>query len=208
MGKSMTKNKAIRKKIEGVFVMICLLILCVSGCAFSEAKIEKTTIELKKDGSIVQTIVEDFPAEYSLDELMDKNRLEVEQYNNSTNNEAITIKETTLENGKVTLIMKYNGVDAYQDLNNVQLFSATLKIASALGYDMDVKLTSAEDGRLVTCKDLALQDEELHLAIVSEATDVKTYKEILYVSEGVSLSDNKKLATIEADKTPAYIVFK
>lgn len=188
--------------------MICLLILCVSGCAFSEAKIEKTTIELKKDGSIVQTIVEDFPAEYSLDELMDKNRLEVEQYNNSTNNEAITIKETTLENGKVTLIMKYNGVDAYQDLNNVQLFSATLKIASALGYDMDVKLTSAEDGRLVTCKDLALQDEELHLAIVSEATDVKTYKEILYVSEGVSLSDNKKLATIEADKTPAYIVFK
>jgi len=208
MGKSMTKNKAIRKKIEGVFVMICLLILCVSGCAFSEAKIEKTTIELKKDGSIVQTIVEDFPAEYSLDELMDKNRLEVEQYNNATNNEAITIKETTLENGKVTLIMKYNGVDAYQDLNNVQLFSATLKIASALGYDMDVKLTSAEDGRLVTCKDLALQDEELHLAIVSEATDVKTYKEILYVSEGVSLSDNKKLATIEADKTPAYIVFK
>lgn len=208
MEKMMSKNKTMRKKIEGVFVMICLLILCVSGCAFKEAAIEKTTITLKKDSSIVQTIVEDFPSGYSLDELMDKNRLEVEQYNNSVNDEAITIKETTLENGKVTLVMKYADAEAYQNLNNVQFFNSTLKIASALGYDMDVKMTSAEDGRIVTCKDLALQDEEMHLVIISEPVDVKTYKEILYVSEGVALSENKKLATIEAEQIPAYIVFK
>ena len=208
MEKMMSKNKTMRKKIEGVFVMICLLILCVSGCGFKQSEIEKTTITLKKDGSVVQTIVEDFPSEYSLDELMNKNRLEVEQYNNSVNDEAITINETTLENGKITLIMKYNGVEAYQDLNNVQIFNATVKIADTLGYDMSVKLSSVEDGKLITCKDLTTQDEELHLAIISEAVDVKTYKDILYVSEGVKVSENKKLATIEADKTPAYIVFK
>ena len=48
-----------RKILTGILMMICLSAV-LSGCG-SDPKVTETTIEVKKNGSVIHTIVEDFP---------------------------------------------------------------------------------------------------------------------------------------------------
>ncbi|MDD6202811.1 MAG: hypothetical protein PUB13_07725 [Lachnospiraceae bacterium] len=201
----MKKKINARKRIEG-FGIICLLFLFLTGCR-EENMPEGRTLALQKDGSITQTIVDDFSMDYyDFDELSQMNREEVEEYNSSVNREAVTIDDMKTDGSKITVIMQYANTDDYIAMTENALFFGTVEQAQKVGYDMNVSLTSIDKAKTLTKEEL-LTMGKAHIAIVTEPTNVKTFGNILYISDGVTVEQNKKLATVSGENT-AYIVFK
>jgi len=196
-----------KRKMEGLLLVMCLLVFFIAGCS-NQKDMDKSTLSMKKKGSIVQTVVEDFPTEYDVTELEEQNKSEVEAYNASVGRDAVSIEKTQLKDGKITVVMKYENGNDYFELNGNQLYNGTVRQAITQGYSLDVKMSSTEDGKIINGQTLLQEEDDFHLAIVSEAVDVNTYDKILFVSEGVTVSENKKLATISEGAFPAYIVFK
>ena len=201
----MKKKINARKRIEG-FGIICLLFLFLTGCREDNMP-EGRTLALQKDGSITQTIVDDFSMDYyDFDELSQMNREEVEEYNSSVNREAVTIDDMKTDGSKITVIMQYANTDDYIAMTENALFFGTVEQAQKVGYDMNVSLTSIDKAKTLTKEEL-LTMGKAHIAIVTEPTNVKTFGNILYISDGVTVEQNKKLATVSGENT-AYIVFK
>lgn len=201
----MKKKINARKRIEG-FGIICLLFLFLTGCR-EENMPEGRTLALQKDGSITQTIVDDFSMDYyDFDELSQMNREEVEEYNSSVNREAVTIDDMKTDGSKITVIMQYANTDDYIAMTENALFFGTVEQAQKAGYDMNVSLTSIDKAKTLTKEELLTMGKD-HIAIVTEPTNVKTFGNILYISDGVTVEQNKKLATVSGENT-AYIVFK
>lgn len=203
---NMKKNKCVGKRTGCILLVVCFLFISLTGCG-SSTDVSVSTLQLHKDGSITQIIVEDFPEEeYNFEELMQMNQQEVDDYNESVSKEAVRINQMKLDDKNVVVDMEYTGANAYFGLNGTVLYFGTVDQAKAAGYDLNVTLNSVS-------KDETLSPEELkemgnrHIAIVNEAVDVLTYGKILYVSDGVTAGKNKKLATVAEDET-AYIVFK
>ncbi|MGN0157472.1 MAG: hypothetical protein ACI39N_09490 [Lachnospiraceae bacterium] len=201
----MKKKINARKRIEG-FGIICLLFLFLTGCR-EENMPEGRTLAIQKDGSITQTIVDDFSMDYyDFDELSQMNREEVEEYNSSVNREAVTIDDMKTDGSKITVIMQYANTDDYIAMTENALFFGTVEQAQKAGYDMNVSLTGIDKAKTLTKEEL-LTMGKAHIAIVTEPTNVKTFGNILYISDGVTVEQNKKLATVSGENT-AYIVFK
>ena len=102
--------------------------------------------------------------------------------------------------------MQYANTDDYIAMTENALFFGTVEQAQKVGYDMNVSLTSIDKAKTLTKEEL-LTMGKAHIAIVTEPTNVKTFGNILYISDGVTVEQNKKLATVSGENT-AYIVFK
>ncbi len=202
----MKRNIVTGKRIEGILVSICLLFVFLTGCG--EVQLQTgTNLQLDKDGGLTVTYIEEFPNDYyDVEELKALNQEEVNEYNAKHSVPVVEIIDTQTDGNTVTLTMYFNSVEDYGDMNGIVLFSGTVAQAEASGYDLHRVFTEVKSGELVAeinWDDLAMN----HVMIIDEASVVHTYGKILYVTEGVSVSQNKKMATVTGEER-AVIVFK
>lgn len=202
----MKRYITVGKRIEGILVSICLLFVFLTGCG--EVSLQNgTNLQLEKDGGVTVTYIEEFPSDYySVEELKLMNQAEVDDYNAKHSVPVVEIIDTQTDGNKLTLIMHYNSVDDYGEMNDVVLFGGTVGQAAASGYDLHrefVEVKSDEKVSEINLDELSMN----HIMIIDEAATIHTYSKILYVTEGVVVSQDKKMATVTGEDR-AVIVFK
>ncbi|MBO5208636.1 MAG: hypothetical protein J6B68_04740 [Lachnospiraceae bacterium] len=167
------------------------------------------TVSVQKDGSIKQTIVEQFERNYyDVDELTAMAQEKVEKFSNGT--DSIVCDSIEAKDGKVVVEMTYQTGTDYAEFNNRELFSGTVAEANAQGYSLKDAVT--EDGTDISEEQLAEVNEN-HVVVIQtkegEELDVEVYGKILYTSGNIILS-GKKVAYIapEGEDMLSYIIFQ
>lgn len=203
----MKRSIRMGKRIEGILIS-CLLFVFLTGCSGEVQLCEGTNLQLDADGGVTVTYIEEFPSDYyDVAELEAMNAEEVAEYNSIVGEEAVTVISTVTDGSKITLTMHFSDMEDYGDMNGVPVYSGTVSQAIAMGYDMNKSFTDAKTGEKIT----DINWEELgasHVIIVNEAVSVYPYRKIEMVTDNVTVSEDRKMATVTSDETQAVIVFK
>lgn len=174
-------------------------------------------LEIKKDGSVIETIVEDFSGEYYEEEEL-KNFImsEVADFNNTSDLDKISVEQFENKDGVIHVKIVYPSVLSYaaynsDEYNSKTLFFGTVAEAYDAGMELDVTLTDGKDQEKTIGKEELLGMGDSHILISEEPVAVKVFGRIAYVSENVSVTGkNKAVMNIgeEGDLSDRwYIVF-
>ena len=190
------------KKMNLFLLTVLGAALLLSGCGSKAEEEETTTLELKKNGEIVQSIIEDFSESYyDLDELKSTTESMIAGYNESAGSDNIKLQSAEVTDGVVHLVMTFRKSEDYTGLYRQALFFNA-------GYDLDITLNSVkEEGATINKQDI-LDMGEKHIAVVRETTTVKTYGDILYISDDVTMGPDDRTATVTNGESLSYIIFK
>lgn len=198
-------------KLKTALLLFCLFVFA-AGCGDgTESSQEDTTsIEIKKNGSIVQHIVEDFSAEYyNLDELEQTMQDEIASFESTSENGKVELEKVQEKDGKVYVDVQYEDAECYTAFNQMTVFAGTVSDAYNAGYSLDVTLYSNTDGDGASIgKEELLEMGDRHLVIVEEAVKVKTPGDILYFTNDVSPSERADKVTVSGDENLSYIVYE
>ncbi len=207
---------------------VCLISFVLCGCGESGTKAETqepaaldaaagTEIEVVKDGSIVETINEEFGEEY-YDETNLRDILldEVESFNQGQEGADIVVDRFENADGRLTVRMKYPSADAYtayntDSYNHKTLFCGTVAEAQGKGYDFDISMTDAKGEKTIGKEDI-LGMGSSKILIAEFPARVKVSGKILYVGENVAVS-GKNQANMQPDENGEasgryYIIYK
>lgn len=194
------------KRIEGVLVS-CLLFIFLTGCSKEIQLRDGTNLQLEKEGGVTVTYIEEFPSDYyDVAELEAMNAEEVAEYNSQAGEDAVEVVSTITDGSKVTLTMHFADMEDYGNMNGITVYNGTVSQAIAMGYDMNKTFTDAKTGEMLT----EINWEELgskHIVIINEAVSVYPYKKIEMVTDNVTVSEDRNVATITGQEQ-AVIVFK
>lgn len=174
----------------GLFLMSCGK-ENVENKVEAESEIVSTTgIQVSKDGSIIETIVEDFSSEYYEEESL-KNMIlsEVAEFNKNSETD-ISVEKFQVKGKEVTVIIKYPSAAVYtqfnkNEYNNKELFYGTIAEAYKEGYSLDVTLQNVKNEEESIKKDDLLGMGERYILISGEPIKVKTFGKILYIGDHV-----------------------
>ncbi len=194
------------RKLLTILLTVCFAFL-LPGCGEKEETEDVTRLQLKKNGEVVHTIVEDFSESYyDLEELKNEIQTQADAYNAGT--EKVKLNSAELEDGRVRVVMTFQKPEDYAGFYRQALFCGTVKQAFEAGYDLNVELASADPEGAGITKAEILDMGERHIVIFREAVKVIPYGEILYASSDVTVSDNGKEAVSSSGEMLSYIIFK
>lgn len=197
------------KKMKWILFSVLGAALLFAGCGSKTKEEDVTTLELKKNGEIVQTIIEDFgESYYDLEELKATAESMITEYNGSAGEDKIRLQSAEVTDGVVRLVMTFKKSEDYTGLYRQALFSGTVKEAFKAGYDLDISLNSVKEEGTVISKQDILDMGEKHIAVVRESTTVKTYGDILYISDDVTMGPDNRTAAVTNGESLSYIIFK
>lgn len=185
-----------------------VLTIALAGCG-SKSAVTETTIEVKKNGTVVHTIVEDFSESYyDLEELKTSMQNACDAYNETAGGKAVTVESAEAADGIVTVVMKYRDAASYAGFNKQALFTGTVKDAHDAGYNLDVTLFSLEGDDEYIGKEQLLSMGEKQIVLVREAVNVKVWGKILYhAHDALPTADDRTVQVTDAD-TLTCIVFE
>ena len=187
--------------------MACLLFVFLTGCNKEVQLQDGTNLQLDAEGGVTVTYIEEFPSDYyDVTELEAMNAEEVAEYNSTAGEEAVTVVSTVTDGSKVTLTMHFSDMEDYGNMNGVPVYSGTVSQAMAMGYDVSKAVYDAKTGEKLT----EINWEELgewHVVIINEAVSVYPYRKIEMVTDNVTVSEDRKVATVTGQEQ-AVIVFK
>lgn len=211
----------------GTAAGILVTALLLGGCGKNETsnsaetiqagKISSAVIELQKDGSVVETITEEFTKNYYSEENL-KNMLlsEVADYNNGSENGNLSVERFENKDGKLMVQLKYPSTDAYTDYNTNQyndstIFCGTVAEAYDAGYSFDISMTDSK-GEETIGKEELLGMGENRMLITKVPVRVKLPGKIMYAGENI-IVESRNQAIMQADENgdalgTYYIVFK
>ena len=194
------------KRIEGVFFS-CLLFIFLTGCNEEIQLQDGTNIQLDKEGGVTVTYIEEFPSDYyDVAELEEMNAVEVAEYNSLVGEEAVKVISTVTDGSKVTLAMHYADMEDYGDMNGMAVYNGTVSKAIAMGYQLGDAFDDAKTGESLT--DINWDDlADKHVVIVNEPAFVYPFNKIVMVTDNVTVSEDRKVATVTGEQQ-AVIVFK
>ena len=213
------------KRILGILLISAVLCGCGEtgegkGTDTDNADIPVGTgseIEVLKDGSIVETLTEDFAKEYyDAANLRDMLLEEVEDFNRNLSGGSVIVDEFESADGKLMVKIKYPSAEAYSayntdTYNHKTLFHGTIAQAQEEGYTFDIPMTDAK-GEKTIGKEEILEMESSKILIAEWPSQVKIPGKILYVGENVeALGKNK--AAMRPDENgnslgKYYVVYK
>lgn len=168
-----------------------------TGNNIAAEEISVSVIEVQKDGSIIETITEDFTKEYYDEEgLRNMVLSEVADFNNGAQ-EAISVDKFENKNGRIVVVMQYPSAEAYTEYNtnaydNKKLFFGTVAQAYDAGYSMDITLQNVKKEEETVGKEEILAMGDKHILIACEPVQVATFGRILYAGENISVSGKNK----------------
>ena len=189
-------------------VLAAAMMLGMSACGAEKSAVTETTIEARKNGTIVHTIVEEFTEEYySFDELMEMITDSCTNYNASAGKGRVVVESVELSEGILTAVMKYKSADDYTAFNQVPLFTGTIQEAIDAGYNMNVRLYLADGGEFTIGKEELLEMKDRHLMILREEVFVRVWNDILYHSMNVMETSDPDRVLVLNDNTLTFLVF-
>lgn len=193
-----------RKNKTTVMLASCLFSIILTGCGIKSY--DTNILQFSKDGSITEYMVEEFDESlYDATELKGELTAQIDEYNSSNEKDKVVLGDYELKDGVLKCSVTYPSDNAYFDLNNTPLFYGTIAQAVKAGYSLLTPVNSVETGEPLESG--ALQKLDAHIVILNIPTDVNTYKNITYISKGVTVGDDHKMATVSGEGT-AYIVFE
>lgn len=168
------------------------------------------TIEVKKDGTILGYIEEDFSKDYyDTDGLKSMIESEIAEYAKIAGSQScVELQDFAAEDGMVNVLIAYESAQDYRSYNNTTLYVGTVSELAGEGVAFDVPLLSAdeEEGSL-PAGDVSSVGEN-HAVVFDENVSVKVPGTILYHSGNVSLT-GKRTAVADQDSTEsAVIIYK
>ena len=181
-----------------------------------------TSISIEKNGSIENTIVEDFSQSYyELDSLSAMIEQDIEAYHNQNPDSKISLSkcELTDDNSTVRVVMKYGDSQTYTGFNGETLFSGTVQDAYSAGYNLDMTLDEVKKGEKTgnsISRDDILGMGESHILIIEKPSDeekaqekiaVKCFGDIEFVGAGVEPT-GKKSANMSWTQDYCVVIFK
>ena len=187
------------------FCLILSMLLLLTGCG-NKFEPTESTIFITSKGVVQSAVIESFDKDYyKFDELKEDVEKEVKSYCLDVNEEVITVTSLTETEDIVTLQMQYQTVEDYAEFNDVILFSGTLTEAIAAGYQPGTLQDAA--GQTVEI-DLE-KNGNLKVLITEESICIQTSGKIKYVSDNVTILNNKLARALEAGKKhPAFVLYK
>ncbi|MBR1875978.1 MAG: hypothetical protein IJ805_02590 [Lachnospiraceae bacterium] len=201
------KKKKKRRRRQRVYMarfMVVLFLLIILGAAAfliykgfafikdkaSGEKLTVTTITVNKNGSIDETIIEDFDeGVYDEAELTSMINEEISRYGS-----AVEFKGLSTGSGKAELVLSFEDDDACAGFNKTVFYADSIESLKARGVQLPGEAALAGGTQAV---------------VVSESLDVRVPKKIKYVSPGATVtSKNEKTATVVVqDGSNAVIVY-
>lgn len=192
-------------KNRKAFVTVFLMLILMTGCS-QTFDAETNTVYVKKDGTVMQAIVEEFgESNYDQNELEELIKQDISTYNNGT--ELIKVEKYKVKDNTAKLITSYKKASDYETFNDVQFFAGTISEAKAKGYEFDDKFTSIDDNNTVgseTIKSLS----QYKVIIFEENVRIKTDNKISYMSSNTKLIDAKTAVLNDDAEGLGYIIYE
>ena len=180
------------------FFAAAVLMPLLSACGSSD--ITESTVELKKDGSIIEYTVEDFSASYyDADELKSFVDAEVDAYL-AVNDGTIRVSRNEVEDQTAYLTIRYDSAQTYADFNGIDCFVGSIVQAQSAGYDFDLDFidANAEENSDGSDED-ADAVEDADLSADSETSDAE-------ISEDSSAEDTSDSEVSEDSSSDATVI--
>lgn len=196
----------IRQKGKAVLVAgLAVFALCACGQSAEE---DVTSVKIEKDGTVVNTIIEDFDESlYSVDALKNMVLSEAAAFNSSSGEKSIAVDKLEAADGKVTVAMTFAGASEYSEFNDKVLFFGTVLEGYEAGLDLDITLTSTQKDGGKIGKEEILNMGDSYMVILEELIQVMTPSKIIYASENVAVLSGNSAKVLDNGEA-AYLILK
>lgn len=183
---------------KSVLMILCaVFIFCMTGCG-DTFETKESAIYVKGNGSILEASIESFAESYyNKDDLEDFVKKSIEDYTKQHGSDSVSFTELEVENNIATLYLKYDNAKEFSRFHGEEFFSGTMAEAMAAGYTLSGTYYKVEDGKLskeVTTNDM---EEDLNVIIMKERIGVQVSGTICYVSNNVTLEDDKTISPVK-----------
>ena len=196
------------KKIKMLLLtgsLSCLL----CACSMLVGEVDTTTVSFNKDGAVTETIVEDFSQPYyDMGELKSDISSEISAYNtNAGEEDAVVLGEVKLDDDKTIRVeMKFKSYADYKVFNEKELFWGTVAEAYSAGYEFTSMRDVNQEGVVLSAGDV-LEKGDMHMVILEEAQQVIVPGKISYISDGVSVIEEKRAVNLNEGQK-AFIIYE
>lgn len=167
-------------------------------------------IEVKKDGTVLGYIEEDFSKDYyDTDGLKSMIESEIAEYAKISGSQAcVELQDFKVEDGMVNVLISYESAQDYRSYNNTMLYLGTVSELTGEGVSFSMPLQSADEGEGNLSEGDLSSIGGNQAVVFDEKVSVKVPGPILYHSANVSLT-GKRTAVADGDSTEsAVIIYK
>lgn len=198
----------IMKRIKAILAAGCMAgLLC--ACGMIGENIDATTVKFQKDGGVTQIIVEDFSQPYyNAEELERDITAKISEYNAKAGAEdAIVLKDVALgEDKRISVKLDFKNCADYKTFNEKELFCGTVADAYSAGYEFTTMRDVAQESVVLSSADV-LEKSDMHMVILEEAQQVIVPGKICYISDGISMVDEKRAVNLNEGQK-AFIIYE
>lgn len=197
-------------------ILACSMSACGGTEGSSKEKEQVTSVSIEKDGTIDSVIIEEFQQPYyTLESLATMIQDDIIVFQKEQPGTEIVLESCELygaNNDFVKVEITYDSDDTYTDFNHEIFFAGSIQQAYEAGFDLNLRLIKpdkedADEEDYVIGRQELLKMSEHHIVIMEENIRVKCFDEILYVSEGVQVI-NDKLVDMKQTQGYGVVVFK
>ncbi len=196
------------KRIKAILVAGCMAgLLC--ACDMIGGNVDTTTVSFQKDGGVTQIIVEDFSQPYyNAEELEGDITSKISEYNSKAGVEdAIVLKDVKLgDDKKITVKLEFKNSADYKAFNEKELFCGTVADAYKEGYEFTTMRDASQEGLVLSASDV-LEKSEMYMIILEEAQQVIVPGKICYISDGISIVEEKRAVNLNEGQK-AFIIYE
>lgn len=188
------------------YIAVVLMLMLVTGCSLKDFDADTNTVYVKKDGSVMEAIIEDFSESYydetELETLINES---IDEYNDGS--EKIKVEKYNVKDDVAKLITNYKTASDFANFNEVDFFTGTISDAIKNDFDFDQEFTGIEEHNTIgteTIKSLT----QYKVVIFEENVEIKTDSKILYISNNAQLVNDKTAKLTDEAQGLAYIVYE
>ena len=196
------------KKMK-MLLTVGVLSVLLGACGMLGTTIDTTTVSFDKNGKVTETIVEDFSQPYyDMEELKSDISAEIASYNSNSNDaEAIILGEVELSDEKqIRVEIEFKSYADYKAFNEKELFWGTVADAYGAGYEFTSMRDVNLEGVVLSAADV-LEKGDMHMIILNEAQQVIVPGKICYISDGVSVVEEKRAVNLNEGQN-AFIIYE
>lgn len=198
------------KKRRCVAAVLLLVFLMLTACGSAEPE-EISTIEVQKDGSIIQSTVGSFDKDYySKEDLESFAKEEIQSYTASGDGTIELSDISMLDDGNVKLTLKFDNSETYTAFEGKTLFMGTIAQAIVAGYEPSGYMTPVEEGESADASVKVKEADytmDMNILVVQEQYEVTVPGEILWVSSVGTKLTGESSVQINTDEL-TYIIYQ
>lgn len=210
--------KAYAARTVFVLAIVSVVLLCAFAVTklvnrFGESSKQADSgdiIEIKKNGTVLGIIEEDFSKDYydaeGLEAMVGQ---EIAEYQGiSGSDTSVVLKDFHVENGMARVSIAYHSAEDYRSFNNTMLYHGKVSELAGSGISFDRNFLNADNKESGSAAGMASAAADCHAVVLDEKVTVRVPGKILYYSDNVSLT-GKKTAVVNGDSTEsAVIIYK